>query len=72
MFVVLLVCTDDVSLRTGRRRGSLSERLDDDEPLFDVAFDVVNISDLSSVDSFLDGPEGTDVVDGTRPRRLKR
>lgn len=61
-----------------RRLGSLREREeeeedDDDDVLDDIcglagADDV----DLSSIDPFLDDVNGTDVVDGTRPIRLKR
>ncbi len=61
-----------VSLCPVRRLGSLSER---DEVFDDV--DVWELSevddvDLSSIDPFLDAVDGTDVVDGNRPRRLKR
>jgi hypothetical protein len=61
----------DVASRCSvRRLGSLSER---DEVFDDVddacELSVVDDVDLSSIDPFLDG---TDAVDGTRPRRLKR
>jgi hypothetical protein len=54
-----------------RRLGSLRER--DEEELDDVCeLSEVDDVDLSSTDPFLDDVDGTDVVDGTRPRRLKR
>jgi hypothetical protein len=57
-----------VSWWLDRRRGSLREReeeeVDDDDELIGV-----EATGLSSIDPFLDG---TDVVEGTRPRRLKR
>lgn len=62
---------DDESFVPMRRLGSLRER---DEEVLDNVCEFVGADevDLSSIDPFLDDVDGTDVVDGIRPTRLKR
>jgi hypothetical protein len=72
--ILLFAVVDDTSCWPERRRGSLSERddaVDDDDDDVDNDDTCVDV-DASSLDSFLGDAVGTDVVDGTRPSRLKR